>query len=88
VKMLEIVDALLLKNRTIVSSDFEQSMSLLAAEIPLTIHRYPSGNEYGTWVVPPQWDVKKAVLSDGDRTIASYEDHPLFLAPYSTSFTG
>ena len=87
-KMLEIVDALLLKNRTIVSSDFEDSLALLATEIPLTIHRYPSGSEYGTWVAPPQWDVKRAVLSDGDRTLASYEDHPLFLAPYSTSFTG
>lgn len=86
--MMDIIKALLLKNRTIVSSDFEECLLLLAQEIPLTIHRYPSGEEYGTWVIPPQWNVQKAVLSDGNEVIASYADHPLFLAPYSRSFTG
>lgn len=86
--MMDIIEALLLKNRTIVSSDFEQCLTLLAEELPLTIHRYPSGSEYGTWVIPPQWDVKDATLSDGEKVIASFEDHPLFLAPYSHSFTG
>lgn len=87
-QMLEIIEKLLLKNRTIVSADFEQCLSLIAKEIPLNIHRYPTDKEYGTWVIPPQWDVKKAYLSDGEQKIASYEDHPLFLAPYSHSFTG
>lgn len=86
--MIEIIDALLLKNRTIVTTDFEESMSLLAKEIPLTVHRYPTGREYATWEVPPKWDVKKATLSDGEKVVASYEDHPLFVAPYSMSFTG
>ena len=61
---------------------------LLSNELPLNIHRYPSGSEFGTWVVPDQWDVKAASLSDGDRVIASIADHPLFLAPYSHSFEG
>ena len=87
-KMMEIIEALLLKNRTVVTTDFEESMALLAREIPLTIHRYPTGSEYATWEVPPKWDVKKAVLSDGDEVVASYEDHPLFVAPYSAPFTG
>ncbi len=87
-RMMDIIKTLLLKNRTIVTSDFEECLSFLAQEIPLTIHRYPSGEEYGTWVIPPRWDVKKAILSDGNEVIASYEDHPLFLAPYSQSFTG
>lgn len=86
--MMEIIGSLLLKNRTIVSTDFRECLGLLAEEIPLMIHRYPSGTEYGTWVIPPQWDVKKALLSDGEQVIASVQDHPLFLAPYSSSFTG
>jgi len=86
--MLEIISSLVSKNRTIVSSDFEECMSLLGKEIPLKLHRYPTDGEYGTWIIPPQWDVKKAVLSDGSKIIASYDDHPLFLAPYSHSFTG
>ena len=80
--MLEIAQALLLKNRTIVSRDYEEAVALLASEIPLEIHRYPSGADYGTWIVPPQWDVIKAELTDGAEVIASYRDHPLFLAPY------
>jgi len=86
--MIEIIEALLLKNRTTVSSEFEQCLALLGEDLPLSIHRYPSGSEYATWVVPPQWDVEVAKLTDGETTIASYQDHPLFLAPYSCSFTG
>ena len=86
--MMEIIEALLLKNRTIVSSEFEQCISTLSEEIPLTVHRYASGTEHGTWVIPPRWDVTKASLSDEDGVVASYDDHPLFLAPYSIPFTG
>lgn len=87
-KMMEIIDALLMKNRTTVSRDFEECLLLLSDEIPLTIHRFPTGREYGTWIIPPQWDVRKAVLLDENTTIASYDDHPLFLAPYSCGFKG
>jgi aminopeptidase-like protein len=86
--MMDIIEACLLKNRTIVSRDYEDCLTMLSHEIPLELHRYPSGNEYGTWIVPPQWDVKKAILTDGEKVIASYDDHPLFLAPYSRSFKG
>jgi aminopeptidase-like protein len=86
--MLEIIDSLLLKNRTIVTADFAECLTFIRKEIPLRIHEYPTGEDFGTWVIPPQWDVKKAVLSDGENVIASYDDHPLFLAPYSCSFTG
>ena len=86
--MSEIAQALLLKNRTIVSRDFEEAIEFLGAEIPLEIHRYPSGSDHGTWIIPPQWDVIKAELTDGAEVIASYRDHPLFLAPYSCPFCG
>lgn len=86
--MMQILEALLLKNRTIVSTEAEQCMRFLAEELPMELHRYPSGQEYGTWVIPPRWDVRKAVLSDGERDLASWKDHPLFVAPYSKGFTG
>ena len=63
-------------------------MDFLGQEIPLTVHRYPSGSEYGTWDIPEEWNVIKAELTDGKRVLASYTDHPLFLASYSCSFTG
>ena len=86
--MLEMIERFLLKNRTIVTQDFKECLALIAQEIPLEIHAYPTGKEFATWPIPPQWEVKKALISDGENVIASYEDHPLFLAPYSHSFTG
>lgn len=84
----ELIRAILLKSRTIVSSGFDESLALLSCELPLTLCRFPSGGEYSTWVVPPRWEVIKAELSNGERVLASYADHPLFLAPYSCSFHG
>jgi aminopeptidase-like protein len=86
--MMEIIQALLLKNRTVVSADVNECMDYLAAQLPLDIHKYPSGKDFGTWVVPPEWNPKKAELRADGKVLASYEDHPLFLATYSKSFSG
>ena len=85
---IEIIGALVNKNRTWVSQDLQDCIDVLGQEIPLTVHRYPSGSEYGTWNIPDEWNVIKAELTDGERVLASYADHPLFLAPYSCAFTG
>ena len=58
-KPIEIIRTLLFKNRTKVSQDFQECMDFLGQEIPLTVHRYPSGSEYGTWVIPEEWNVIK-----------------------------
>jgi aminopeptidase-like protein len=79
------------KNRTIVSRDIEPILRDVEALIglPLTLHRFPTGADYGTWVVPPRWDVREAWLKDPDgAVVASYREHPLFLAPYSKPFSG
>lgn len=86
--MWEIIQTLLLKNRTIVSRDVEECMAFLAGQLPMTLHRYPTGQEYGTWVIPPRWDLVKGILSDGEKEILSHRDQPLFVAPYSKGFTG
>jgi aminopeptidase-like protein len=77
-------------NRTIVSDDMNLAADLLdeAVGFPSARHNYPSGAEYGSWIVPPSWNVREAFLSDGERRIASYQDHVLFLAPYSAPFEG
>lgn len=75
-----------LKNRTIVSSDIRSILNEIEelVDLPMTVHSYPSGAEFATWIIPDQWDVKEAWLKGPDgRIIASYDTHPLFLAPYS-----
>jgi aminopeptidase-like protein len=82
--------ALVPLNRTIVSDDMEKAADLLDQSVgfPARRYRYPSGQEYGSWIVPPSWNVKEAYLSDGKNRIASIQDHILFLAPYSIPFEG
>ena len=82
--------ALVPLNRTIVSDDMERSLDLIDAEAPVPSrrYRYPSGAEYGSWIVPPSWNVREAYVSDGVSVLGSYRDHPLFLAPYSAPFDG
>ncbi len=74
-------------NRTIVSDDMELAADLIDQAVgrPARRYRYKSGAEFGSWIVPPSWNVREAWVSDGKRRIASYRDHPLFLAPYSES---
>ena len=86
--MRETLGKLLMKNRTIVSRDSAWCIEQLQRAVPLTVHRFPTGSEYQTWPIPPEWNVRKAVLADGERVIASYDECPLFLAPYSLSYSG
>ncbi len=60
-----------MKNRTIVSRDCEECVGLLRELIPLKVHRYPSGSEYGTWKIPDEWNVIKGELTDGERTVVA-----------------
>lgn len=74
------------KNRTVVSKDIPAIFDGIEVLIglPLIRHRFRSGEEHGTWIVPPRWDIREAWLKDGDgKVISSYGDHPLFVSPYS-----
>lgn len=75
-----------LKNRTIVSSDIATIMDDVEKTTGLDVkrYRYHTGEDHGTWIVPPKWDIKDAWLKDrGGNIIASYSEHPLFVSPYS-----
>ena len=87
-EMIDLIEKLLMKNRTIVTSDVSVCMEIISEKYDIELHKYPTGNEYQTWPIPPEWNVKKAVLLDGSKVIASYDESPLFLAPYSISFSG
>lgn len=86
--MLNIIEKLLMKNRTIVTSDARVCMDIISAQYPIKLHEYPTGSEYQTWPIPPEWNVKKGTLSDGKNIIASHDESPLFVARYSLPFKG
>ena len=85
-KLIEFANRNYLKNRTIVSRDIYSIIEDIEHTTGLSVkyNKYPTGKEYGTWIIPPSWNVIEAWLknSKGEK-IASYDDHPLFLCPYS-----
>ncbi len=75
-----------LKNRTIVSSDVSTIFDDIEKTTGLEVkrYRYHTGEDHGTWIVPPKWDIKEAWLKDYQgNMIASYSEHPLFVSAYS-----
>ena len=88
IPLMDLIRELCNTNRTIVSEDNCKVFARLQEYLPFKLHKYPTGSEHQTWPVPPQWDVVEAYLSDGENIIADYEEHPLFLAPYSKPFEG
>lgn len=76
------------KNRTIVSEDSSSFAKDLAKYYNAIIHEFKTGEDFSTWIVPLEWNVKKASISKNGNIIIDYKDSPLFLAPYSSSFSG
>src|SRR5690606_27894536 len=88
-KMKDLISKLLLKNRTIVTSDNHECMKIISTYYDVSIHRYPSGTDHGTWIIPDEWNLKKAELKDQEgKVLVSLEDSPLFVARYSLPFKG
>ena len=88
-KMLDIINELWFLPRELVSDGFDQALSRLAQELPMKIHRYPSGEQCWTWRVPEKWTCEEAYLEtlDGQRLI-DYTEHPLHVISYSLPFEG
>jgi len=77
-----------MKNRTFVTKDIPSILDDIEAVTDLEVirHRYLTGDDCATWLIPPQWDVVEAWIKDSDGNIlGSYDDHPLFLCTYSCS---
>jgi aminopeptidase-like protein len=72
----------------VVAVENEMFFGRLGEELPLTVHRYPSGTSFNGWVVPPLWQVEHATIRKDGRVIFDGTVHPLAVASYSRSFQG
>ncbi len=87
--MLDLIHELWFLKREIVSDDYDRALARLAAEIPMTIHEYPTGTHAWTWTVPEKWTCHEAYLETLDgRRLIDYADHPLHVVSYSLPFEG
>lgn len=87
--MPELIEALWRLPRDIVSDGYDTSLAVLADQVPMTVHEFPTGTECWSWLVPEKWTCHEAWLEtlDGER-LFSYADHPLHVVSYSLPFDG
>ena len=72
----------------VVAEDNQHFFHRLDEELPIQLHRYPSGTSFNGWVVPQLWKVTKATISMNGKVIFDASVHPMGVATYSRSFNG
>lgn len=66
----------------------DESLAQWQAELPFTIHEYPSGAELNGWRVPHAWSVEKAEIRSDGKLVYAAAASPLGVATLSQSFRG
>ncbi len=72
----------------VVALENETLFKRLKRELSFVIHTYESGLEHNGWIVPPQWEVLKALLRRDGELVYNGMAHPLGVAQLSQSFRG
>lgn len=72
----------------VVAPGNEGLFARLGQELPLTVHRYPSGATYNGWIVPALWSVDKARIMREGKLVFDGLANPLAVATYAKSFCG
>jgi aminopeptidase-like protein len=72
------VDTLAPLPRHLVSDGYDAALYALARALPVTVHRYPTGAEAFTWIVPERWMCRSARLETmSGEVVFSDKDNPL-----------
>lgn len=87
--MRDLIEAVWRLPRDLVSDGYDRALAVLAGQIPLIVHEYPTGEPCFTWTVPEKWTCRRARLETLDgRVLLDREDNPLHVASYSIPFDG
>ncbi len=89
-RMLSLAEEIAPLPRMVNSPGLDQAFAILAASYPgAVLHEYPSGSVAEDWIVPQAWALRQGWLRDeSGRVLASTEECPLFVAPYSEPVDG
>lgn len=74
----------------IVSPDIDRGFEIVKKHFPdVAIHEYPTGMTCEDWIVPQSWRAVSGFLKDASgKTLASLDEHFLFVAAYSEPVDG
>ncbi len=72
----------------VVADDNEPLFQRLCEELPFRLLRYKSGERHNGWVVPQNWRVHRAEISQNGEVLFDGSVHALGVGMYSRSFQG
>ncbi len=84
------IDKVWYQARDIVSDGYDQALNHIKELLPeMKIHKYPSGMETWSWIIPPKWNLKNAYIKSSEgKILVDMQDHPLHVVSYSTPISG
>lgn len=84
-----LIDGLSGLPRDIVSEGMDAALAAIETQLPLQIHEYSTGTQFGQAIVPEKWTCREAFLATADgRRIFAYSDDRNHVPPYSLPFKG
>jgi aminopeptidase-like protein len=86
--MMKIINDLYLENRSLITDGYDNSSAYVSKLLDFETLKFPTGYEAFTWTIPDKWNVHKATITLGDKVIADFAAHPLYLMSYSIPFSG
>lgn len=88
-KCWELMKSLFPVYRTLMGEGFDTSLKIINEIIPLNILKIPSGTKCGSWTIPQEWRIEKAILSDGNgKEVVSFKKNNFHIWQYSIPFKG
>jgi len=85
----DFINELWLKNRVLLSDDYDWSLKKIGEYIPLKVNSYPTGMSVWDWTIPEKWTNRGGkILSSDGRVLFDLSLHPLHIAAGSIPFRG